>query len=157
MPTIGEVSNIDFPDVARATLSNGIEVVYETGENGERIAKFKKYEAGESAPVVKEGVMSKKVKALAKQARRDEAKRIKLEASTPVEEDDTPAALSKLERKRESMREAREARALAEKTRDEEKKRIAAEKAQSSTVVAPIVYEDLPFDGQSSSSLNYSC
>ncbi len=28
MPTIGDVSNIDFPDVERATLSNGIEVVY---------------------------------------------------------------------------------------------------------------------------------
>ena len=28
MPTIGEVSNIDFPDVQRATLSNGIQVVY---------------------------------------------------------------------------------------------------------------------------------
>lgn len=28
MPTIGDVSNIDFPDVHRATLSNGIEVVY---------------------------------------------------------------------------------------------------------------------------------
>ncbi|PZO04276.1 MAG: peptidase M16 [Alphaproteobacteria bacterium] len=28
MPTIGDVSNIDFPDVQRATLSNGIEVVY---------------------------------------------------------------------------------------------------------------------------------
>jgi zinc protease len=28
MPTIGDVSNIDFPDVSRATLSNGIEVVY---------------------------------------------------------------------------------------------------------------------------------
>jgi len=28
MPTIGDVSNIDFPAVERATLSNGIEVVY---------------------------------------------------------------------------------------------------------------------------------
>lgn len=28
MPTIGEVSNVDFPAVERATLSNGIEVVY---------------------------------------------------------------------------------------------------------------------------------
>ena len=28
MPTIGDVSNIDFPDVERATLSNGIEIVY---------------------------------------------------------------------------------------------------------------------------------
>ncbi|MBU4135339.1 MAG: insulinase family protein [Alphaproteobacteria bacterium] len=28
MPTIGDVSNIDFPDVQRATLSNGVEVVY---------------------------------------------------------------------------------------------------------------------------------
>ena len=28
MPTIGDVSNIDFPDVQRATLANGIEVVY---------------------------------------------------------------------------------------------------------------------------------
>ncbi|MGZ9098733.1 MAG: M16 family metallopeptidase, partial [Brevundimonas sp.] len=28
MPTIGDVSNIDFPDVQRTTLSNGVEVVY---------------------------------------------------------------------------------------------------------------------------------
>jgi len=28
LPVIGDVSNIDFPDVQRATLSNGIEVVY---------------------------------------------------------------------------------------------------------------------------------
>src|SRR5690606_13574176 len=27
-PQIGEVKNLDFPDVQRATLSNGIEVVY---------------------------------------------------------------------------------------------------------------------------------
>ena len=28
MPTIGDVSNIDFPDVQRTTLSNGVEIVY---------------------------------------------------------------------------------------------------------------------------------
>ena len=32
MPVIGEVSNIDFPDVERATLSNGVPVVYARSE-----------------------------------------------------------------------------------------------------------------------------